>query len=98
MICNSVVVAPPDRFPVGLVEPVELHGISARQCGTGAWNRWDRRSTRSCCQEGNLASGSTGPTDRSHQNQQNCPQYHRFHPVTRKRDGSLRKNENLSVT
>jgi hypothetical protein len=32
--------------------------------------------------------GSTSTTGRYHRNQQNFPQYHRFHPVTRKRDDS----------
>ena len=98
MILQFYLRCSPDRFPVGLVEPVELRGIRRGQVGPArGTGGTDVRLAHAARTEISLL-GSTGPTDRSHQNQQNCLQYHRFHPVTRKRDGSLRKNEKFSVT
>jgi hypothetical protein len=97
VICNSVFVAPRIVFQVGLVEPVELRGIRRGHGGPARGTGGTGARAAHTAEERISLVGSTGPTDRSHQNQQNCLQYHRFHPVTRKRDGSLRKNENVSV-
>jgi hypothetical protein len=98
MICNFVCAAPWVVFPVGLVEPVELPGIRRSHVGpargtggTGvgrAGAAWVRIFLR----------GSTGSTDRSHQNQQNCLQYHRFHLAAPKRDGSLARGKMSLLT
>ncbi len=89
MICNFVCGAPWVVFPVGLVEPVELHGIRRGHVGpvrgTGGTGAGRARTARVKICPG----GSTGPTDRSHQNQRNRLQYHRFHLVTPNRDVSL---------
>ena len=89
MICNFVCAAPWVVFPVGLVEPVELHGIRRGHVGpargTGGTGAGQARAAGVKI----FLRGSTGPTDRSHQNRQNCLQYHRFHLVTPERDGSL---------
>jgi hypothetical protein len=86
--CNFVCGAPWVVFPVGLVEPVELRGIRRGQVGpargTGGTGAGRARAARVKIFPG----GSTGPTDRSHQNRQICLQYHRFHLVTPNRDVS----------
>ena len=89
MICNYVCAAHWVVFPVELVEPVELRGVRrghvAPARGTGGTGAGQAREA------GVKISlhGSTGPTRRSHQNQQNGLQYHRFHLAAPKRDGSL---------
>ena len=88
-----------NRFPVGLVEPVELRGIRRGQVGPARGTGGTGAHAAHAAEERILLVGSTGPTDRSHQNQQNCLQYHRFHLVTPKRDGSLaRMKRHCSVT
>ena len=90
MICNFVCAAPWVVFPVGLVEPVELRGIRRGHVGpargtggTGAAGQARAAGVKI------FLRGSTGPTDRSHQNGQNGLKYHRFHLAAPKRDGSL---------
>ena len=78
MIRNSVFLCSRSRFPVGLVEPVELRGIRRANVGPARGTGGTDVRTRSCCRDRKLP-GSTGPTGQSHQNQQNCLQYHRFH-------------------
>ena len=89
MICNFVCPAPVVVSPVGLVVPVELHWIRRRHMGpargTGGTGAGQARAARVQI----FLHGSTGPTRQSHQNRQNCLQYHRFHLVTSERDGSL---------
>ena len=87
--CNFGCAASWVVFPVGLVEPVELRGIRRANVGpargTGGTGAGRTRAAKVKIFPG----GSTGSTDRSHQNRQICLQYHRFHLVTPKRDGSL---------
>jgi hypothetical protein len=90
VICNFISTAPWGVFPVGLVEPVELRGIRRGHVGpargtggTGAAGQARAAGVKI------FLRGSTGPTDRFHQNQQNCLQYHRFHLAAPKCDGSL---------
>ena len=89
MICNFVCAAHWVVFPVELVEPVELRGVRrghvAPARGTGGTGAGQARAARVQI----FLHGSTGPTRQSHQNRQNCLQYHRFHLVTSERDGSL---------
>ena len=89
MIGNFVCAAPAVVFPGGTGGTGGTPLDSAWPCGTGRWDRWNRRRPGSCCRAKIFLRGSTGPTDRSHQNRQNCLQYHRFHLVTPERDGSL---------
>ena len=89
MICNFVCAAPAVVSPVGLVVPVELHWIWRGRVGpargTGGTGAGQARAARVQI----FLHGSTGPTRQSHQNRQNCLQYHRFHLVTSERDGPL---------
>ena len=91
MICNFVCAAPWVVFPVGLVEPVELRGIRRGHVGPARWTGGTGVGRPSADGVEIFLRGSTGPTDRSHQNQQNCLQYHRFHLAAPKRDGSLQR-------
>ena len=89
MICNFVCAAPAVVSPVGLVVPVELHWIRRGRVGpargTGGTGAGQARAARVQI----FLHGSTGPTRQSHQNRQNCLQYHRFHLAAPKCDGSL---------
>jgi hypothetical protein len=89
VICNYVCAAHWVVFPVELVEPVELRGVRRGHVGpargTGGTGAGQARAARVQI----FLHGSTGPTRQSHQNRQNCLQYHRFHLVTSERDGSL---------
>ena len=89
MICNFVCAAPWVVFPVGPVEPVELRGIRRGHVGPARGTGGTGAGRAPAAGVKIFLRGSTGPTDRFHQNQQNCLQYHRFHLVTPKRDGSL---------
>ena len=86
MICNFVCAAPWGVFPLGLVKPVELGGIRR---GRVAPTRGTGGTGFGCCRVKIFMYGSTGPTDRFRQDQQNGLQYHRFHLVVPKRDGCL---------
>jgi len=74
---------------VELVEPVELHGIQLGHVGPARGTGGTGVRAAHTAEQRILLAGSTSPTNRSHQNQQNCLQYHRFHLVTPMRDGSL---------
>lgn len=92
MICNFVCADPLGVFPVGLVEPVELRGIRRGHVGParGTGGTGAAGQAREAGMKISLH-GSTGPTRRFHQNQQNCLQYHRFHLAAPNRDGSLQR-------
>jgi hypothetical protein len=89
VICNFVCAAPWVVFPVGLVEPVELRGIRRSHVGPARGTGGTGVGRPSAAGVKIFLRGSTGPTDRSHQNQQNGLQYHRFHLAAPNRDGSL---------
>ena len=87
MICNFMCAALPVVLPVGLVEPVELKAILSilveLRGGTGGTGVIRPRAAGMQI----FLRGSTSTTGRYHQNQQNCPQYHRFHGHPRDADG-----------
>jgi hypothetical protein len=73
------------------VEPVELRGIRRGHGGPARGTGGTGARAAHTAEERILLVGSTGPTDRFHQNQQNCLQYHRFHLAAPNRDGSLQR-------
>jgi hypothetical protein len=89
VICNFVCSAPQVVFRVGLVVPVELHGIRRGPVGPARGTGGTGAGRARAAGVNISLRGSTGPTDRSHQNQRNRLQYHRFHLVTPNRNVSL---------
>ncbi len=89
MTCNFVCGAPWVVFPVRPVEPVELRGIRRGHVGPARGTGGTGAGRARAAGVNISLRGSTGPTDRSHQNQRNRLQYHRFHLVTPNRDVSL---------
>jgi hypothetical protein len=96
VICNFAGAAPWVVFPVGLVEPVELHGIQRGHVGParGTGGTGVVRPRAAVMQI--LLRGSTSTTGRYHQNQQNCLQYHRFHGHPRNATASRGSENSLS--
>src|SRR5271155_5230430 len=96
MICNSVFVAP-ESFSGGTGGTGGTLRDSARQSGTGAWDRWDRRSPAHAAETKTLASRSP----RYHPSvppkltkQPAVPPVPRDHPEAGR---FSRKNENVTV-